>query len=451
MSHSFGATTARAPARPLERKDETGNDVKDLDKKAIGEFMGAWGEFQKANDERLKGIEGKFDDVVTNDKLKKIEGTLDKFEGINQKLTQLDGTKEALADLDKKFGILETAINRTTNKDQSPEEKMTGRSDWARAVVLAHQQGTANLPEAQQKALSDVIEEYKALNIGTNTEGGYLAPVDMVRDIIKAVTEISPVRSLARVRQTGMKSVEIPKRTGQFAAQWVAEQGTKAETEGLTWGIEEITTHEMFALIDITNQMLEDTVFNIPAEIEEESAEQFALAEGAAFVNGTGVGKPQGFMQHADVGFTNSGSATTIADVDGQADGLLQMKYSLKTAYARNATFVMNRTTMGQVRRLKDGDKNYIWMPGLALGRPNTIDGDPYVEMPDMQNAGAGTFPIAYGDFRRAYTWVDRLAMEMLRDPYTQATSGKIRYIMRKRVAGKVTLAEAIKKLKCAA
>ncbi|OAN76764.1 capsid protein [Sulfitobacter sp. EhC04] len=413
--------------------------------------MGAWGEFQKANDERLKGIEGKFDDVVTNDKLKKIEGTLDKFEGINQKLTQLDGTKEALADLDKKFGILETAINRTTNKDQSPEEKMTGRSDWARAVVLAHQQGTANLPEAQQKALSDVIEEYKALNIGTNTEGGYLAPVDMVRDIIKAVTEISPVRSLARVRQTGMKSVEIPKRTGQFAAQWVAEQGTKAETEGLTWGIEEITTHEMFALIDITNQMLEDTVFNIPAEIEEESAEQFALAEGAAFVNGTGVGKPQGFMQHADVGFTNSGSATTIADVDGQADGLLQMKYSLKTAYARNATFVMNRTTMGQVRRLKDGDKNYIWMPGLALGRPNTIDGDPYVEMPDMQNAGAGTFPIAYGDFRRAYTWVDRLAMEMLRDPYTQATSGKIRYIMRKRVAGKVTLAEAIKKLKCAA
>jgi HK97 family phage major capsid protein len=376
---------------------------------------------------------------------------LDKFEGINQKLTQLDGTKEALADLDKKFGILETAINRTTNKDQSPEEKMTGRSDWARAVVLAHQQGTANLPEAQQKALSDVIEEYKALNIGTNTEGGYLAPVDMVRDIIKAVTEISPVRSLARVRQTGMKSVEIPKRTGQFAAQWVAEQGTKAETEGLTWGIEEITTHEMFALIDITNQMLEDTVFNIPAEIEEESAEQFALAEGAAFVNGTGVGKPQGFMQHADVGFTNSGSATTIADVDGQADGLLQMKYSLKTAYARNATFVMNRTTMGQVRRLKDGDKNYIWMPGLALGRPNTIDGDPYVEMPDMQNAGAGTFPIAYGDFRRAYTWVDRLAMEMLRDPYTQATSGKIRYIMRKRVAGKVTLAEAIKKLKCAA
>jgi HK97 family phage major capsid protein len=451
MSHSSGATTARAPARPLERKDETGNDVKDLDKKAIGEFMGAWGEFQKANDERLKGIEGKFDDVVTNDKLKKIEGTLDKFEGINQKLTQLDGTKEALADLDKKFGILETAINRTTNKDQSPEEKMTGRSDWARAVVLAHQQGTANLPEAQQKALSDVIEEYKALNIGTNTEGGYLAPVDMVRDIIKAVTEISPVRSLARVRQTGMKSVEIPKRTGQFAAQWVAEQGTKAETEGLTWGIEEITTHEMFALIDITNQMLEDTVFNIPAEIEEESAEQFALAEGAAFVNGTGVGKPQGFMQHADVGFTNSGSATTIADVDGQADGLLQMKYSLKTAYARNATFVMNRTTMGQVRRLKDGDKNYIWMPGLALGRPNTIDGDPYVEMPDMQNAGAGTFPIAYGDFRRAYTWVDRLAMEMLRDPYTQATSGKIRYIMRKRVAGKVTLAEAIKKLKCAA
>ncbi len=88
-------------------------------------------------------------------------------------------------------------------------------------------------------------------------------------------------------------------------------------------------------------------------------------------------------------------------------------------------------------------------MPGLAQGRPNTIDGDPYVEVPDMPNEGAGLYPVAYGDFRRGYVWVDRIQMEMLRDPYTQATSGNIRNIMRKRVGGQVSLPEAIRKLKC--
>ncbi len=87
-----------------------------------------------------------------------------------------------------------------------------------------------------------------------------------------------------------------------------------------------------------------------------------------------------------------------------------KLKYGLKTAYTRNASWALNRTTLGSVRRLKDAQKNYIWMPGIALGRPNTIDGDPYVEVPDMPNEGAGTTPVAYGDFARAYTLVDRIA-----------------------------------------
>jgi HK97 family phage major capsid protein len=145
----------------------------------------------------------------------------------------------------------------------------------------------------------------------------------------------------------------------------------------------------------------------------------------------------------------NSGTSATIADSDGQANGLLSLKYALKTAYARNATWVLNRTTLGSVRKLKTGDDNYLWMPGLG-GQPNTIDGDPYVEVPDMPNEGAGHTPIAYGDFSRAYTLVDRIAMEMLRDPYTQATGGNVRFIFRRRLGGQVVLAEAIRKLVCA-
>jgi HK97 family phage major capsid protein len=128
---------------------------------------------------------------------------------------------------------------------------------------------------------------------------------------------------------------------------------------------------------------------------------------------------------------------------------MLTLKHAVKSAYARNATWIMNRTTLGSIRKLKDAENRYIWMPGIQNAAPNTIDGDPYVEMPDMPSEGAGLFPIVYGDFRRAYTWVDRISMEMLRDPFTQATSGNVRFIMRKRVAGQVVLAEAIRKLKC--
>jgi HK97 family phage major capsid protein len=168
-------------------------------------------------------------------------------------------------------------------------------------------------------------------------------------------------------------------------------------------------------------------------------------------VSGNGVGKPEGFLTAAGVTGNNSGSATTIADADGQANGLLTLKYGLKTAYARNAVWALNRTTMGSVRKLKDADKGYIWQPGIGAGAPNTIDGDPYVEVPDMPNEGAGLTPIAYGDFARGYTLVDRIQMEMLRDPYTQATGGNVRFIFRRRLGGQVTLAEAIRKLTCAA
>ncbi|CAB4195199.1 COG4653 Predicted phage phi-C31 gp36 major capsid-like protein, partial [uncultured Caudovirales phage] len=233
------------------------------------------------------------------------------------------------------------------------------------------------------------------------------------------------------------------------AAVWTADQGTRAETDGLRWGMLEVPTHEMYALVDISHQNLEDSAFDLEAEIRSECDEQFALAEGAAVVSGNAVGKPEGWMSNADVSNTVSGTAATIADSDGQANGLLTLKHAIKTAYTRNANWALNRTTLGSVRKLKDGQKNYIWMPGIALGKPNTIDGDPYVEVPDMPSEGANTYPIAYGDFMRAYTLVDRINMVALRDPYTQATSGNIRFLMYRRIGGQVILAEAIRKLKC--
>jgi HK97 family phage major capsid protein len=426
------------------------------DKTAVEQVMSAFEEFKAANDNRLKEIEKKgAADVVLSEKVERINGALDKFEKDNQKATaELLETKKALDDEKKHVDELEEKLNRlslagSSDPEKRKEELKSKVNLWARAVVGAHTIGVPNLSTEQQKALADVAAEYKALSVGNDTTGGYLAPVEYVREIIKTVTEISPARALARVRQTASKSIQIPKRTGQFAAQWVAEQGTKSETDGLRYGMWEIPTHELFALIDISNQNLEDSAFNMESEISFEATEQFAVAEGAAFVSGNGVGKPEGFLVAAGVSGNNSGSATTIADATGQANGLLSLKYGLKTAYTRNASWALNRTTLGSVRRLKDGQNNYIWMPGIALGRPNTIDGDPYVEVPDMPNEGAGTTPVAYGDFARGYNLVDRIAMEMLRDPYTQATSGNVRFIFRRRLGGQVVLAEAIRKLTC--
>lgn len=417
---------------------------------AITPVMTAFEEFKKTNDARLAEIEKKGTaDPVTVEKLAKIETSLGNYENINQKLTTLGNQQKAMQDVIDRTEIILGRLPKLDGGRRTDSEVKVLANDWAIAVVRANAVGVVNLSADEQKVLSDVTAEFKALNIGTDTAGGYLAPVEYVREIIKGVTELSPARSIVRVRQTAGKGIQIPKRTGQFAARRVGEQETKTETTGLAYGLEELNAPEMYALIDISNQMLEDSAFDMEAEIREEASEQFAVKEGQEVVSGTGVGQCEGYLTNASIGENTSGTAATIADVDGQANGLITLFHSLKTAYSKNASWTLNRVTLGSVRKLKDAQKQYVWMPGIAQGIPNSILGAPYVEMPDMPNEGAGTYPIAFGDFRRGYTLVDRIAMEMLRDPYTQATGGNIRFIFRRRVGGQVTLAEAIRKLKC--
>jgi HK97 family phage major capsid protein len=253
---------------------------------AINEVMSAFEEFKAANDNRLKEIEKKGSaDVLLTEKVDRLEAAISKHEDANQKATaELLETKKALDDEVKHVDDLEAKLNRLALKGSSdPAERQAELkakvNDWARAVVGAATIGVPNLSEAQQKALADVTAEYKALGIANDTTGGYLAPAEYVREIIKSVTETSPVRSMVRVRQTASKSIMIPKRTGQFAAQWVADQGTKSETDGLRYGMWEIPTHELYALIDISNQNLEDSAFNMESEISFEATEQFAVAE----------------------------------------------------------------------------------------------------------------------------------------------------------------------------
>jgi HK97 family phage major capsid protein len=417
----------------------------------VREIMTAWEEFKATNDARLAEIErktGAAADPILVEKLTKIEGALDASEKANQELTrqlqqQKLKTDQTLDTLEVKIGRAMLGDGRSFGKSKKEHraEVMARADAYFKSVHHAYLKGVPNLSEEQRELIDAVATEYKALNITDDAAGGYLAPVDFDAEILKTVVLISPVRSLARIRTTARKSLRIPRRTALLSATWEDEEQAATPATGLAYGLIEVFTKSLRAIVDISNDMLEDSAFDMAAEILAEVSEQFAVSEGAAFVNGVGPGQPQGFLQSTDVTSqaTHSGNATLLT-----SDAFIQLYHSLKTAYARNAVWAMNRQTVGAARQLKDSVGQYLFMMGLPNGAPNTFLGAPYVEVPDMPAVAAGAYPVAFGDFNRGYSLVDRIDMQMLRDPYTQQASNNVRYYFRKRLGGQVTMAEAI-------
>ena len=399
-------------------------------KSAVEQLGTAFEEFKKTHQEELKQIKSKGSaDVITSEKLARIEKSLDQLEDVNQKVTKAKLAQDAN---EEKLNKIETIVSRpgfdiSAKADTSMEKKVFDK--WLRDG---------------KEALSP--EEVKVLTASNDNTAGYLAPPEYVQELIKGIVEISPIRSIARVRSTTNRSVQIPRRTSTFAATFVAEQGSRTETTGYQVGMEEIPTHELYALVDISEQELEDSVFNLEQEMTSEFTEQFAKAEGNAFVSGNSVGKPEGIVTNSSVGVTASGVSASL-----NANSLISLYHAVKPDYSRNGTFVMNRSTLAAVRKLQDGSGQYVFQAGFSLqvGVPNTILGAPYVEATDVADVGSSTKPIYFGDFRRGYLIVDRVSMSIMRDPFTQATSGNVRYIARRRIGGQVILPEAIQILQC--
>ncbi len=288
-------------------------------------------------------------------------------------------------------------------------------------------------------------EERKTLIVSDDATGGFLTLPEMASEIDKDIVEISPIRAHAKVSPISGRSLLVPRRTGTFAADWIAEGATQAETEGLTYGLEEIHAQPLRALVRISMENLEDPLFDLESELRSEFAEQFALAEGTAFVTGNGVGRPQGFTQDALNQVTRKEASTSLAL---KADDIITLFYAVKTMYLNNAIFVMNRALIEQVRKLKDVDEQYLWQPGLNGAQQSTLLGKPVIEVPDMVSATspfvANDIIIGFGDFRRAYTIVDRITMSIIRDMFTLSDQGLVRFVARKRVGGQVVRAEAI-------
>lgn len=385
--------------------------------------------FKETNDAALQEMQKKGEvDPLVEEKLSKIESDLDRYESVNQKLTAQEKLAEQFS---AKLDNIETMLKRPT-AGNTPDEVDFAIKSWDKFM----RKGNEGLEP----------DEKKALTVGTAATAGNLAPEEYVAELIRGVTEISPTRSLCRVRQTTAKEIEIPQKTGSFAAAWTAEGGTRSETTGFQTALKTIATHEHYALVDISSQLLEDSAFDMEAEMNQEFSEQFAKAEGAAFISGDGSNKPTGITNGNVVAHTPTGAASAAISTDN----LMDLVHGLKSEYAANATMMFNRSTLGVIRKLKDTAGQYIFQTGFSgqSGAPNTIIGIPYVEAADVADAASGAKSVLYGDFRRGYMIVDRIALSVLRDPFSQASTGLVRYIARRRVGGEVVLAEAMRVLK---
>ncbi|MDQ6434381.1 phage major capsid protein [Mesorhizobium sp. LHD-90] len=351
------------------------------------------------------------------------------------------------ATMETKIGELRTELKAATDRADDLETRL------ARPAIG----GSADEPSPERKAFTGylrsgrealAVEEAKALRVADDSAGGYLAPSDFVAEVIKGIVERSPIRQAARVGSTASGEVILPKRTGRPTGHWVGETEDRSET-GSTYGQAEIPIHEMACYVDVSLKLLEDAAVNVEGEVAFDLAEEFGRLEALAFSQGDGVKKPLGVMETTGVAYSFSGNASTLGSAP--ADLLIDAFYKVAAYYRNRGVWMMNGSTLAAIRKLKDaGSGAYLWQPALTAGQPETILGRPVIEDPTMDDVGTGTEPIVFGDFNSAYRIYDRVNMSVMRDPYSVATKGLVRFHARRRVGGGMVLAEALRKVRCA-
>lgn len=360
-----------------------------------------------------------------------IRAALDEFTGAATQ--RLDGTEASVTEMRARLEAVERALRRPGSRETRQEQQ--GPAPETRAFLSFIRHGREGM----------TADEIRSLQASDDTKGGVLAPGEFIPELQRNIVLFSPVRGVANVRGIGASSATMPKRTGGMTARWTGDTEERQETT-VTFGAATYEVAELTAWVPVPTSLLEDSAFDIGAVLAFDFAEEFGSKEGAAFVAGNGTKKPMGFMSDADVGFTKSGHASQVT-----ADGLIDLFYGLPTPYRAGAVWMMNSATTATVRKLKDGQGNYLWSDGLKADTPPTILGRPVIEAPDMPAVEAGAYPIAFGDFNAGYRIFDRVPLSIIRDPYSRATDGLVVFHGRRRVAGGVGKAEAIRKLKIAA
>lgn len=289
-----------------------------------------------------------------------------------------------------------------------------------------------------------------SLNKGEAENGGYLTPTEWDRTITDKLILVSPMRQICRVQPTGKAAYSKLVNMRGTSSGWVGETAERPQTNGPAFKPYTLTTGEIYANPAATQQILDDAEIDLEAWLAGEVQTEFALQEGIGFLSGTGTNMPTGLLTYVD-GKANAdvhplGAIETVesgAAADIESDAVIDLIYALPSVYTANARFGMNRNTLRVIRKLKDGQGNYLWQPSYVAGQPSTLAGYAVTELPDMPDVAAGSNPILFGDFAQTYLINDRVGVRVLRDPYT--VKGYVQFYTTKRVGGGMVNPETMK------
>ena len=399
----------------LATRADASGDIRAL----IADLNKDWSEFKASMADKDKELAKRFDDVVTTEKL----------ERINSSVSELQASVDQA---NSKIAAMSIGAGGDEGKVKDPEYTEAFRAHFRKGDIQA------------------------ALNKGADDEGGYLAPVEWDRTITSELIQVSPMRQIAQIQpisNAGFTKLFADRGTGSG---WVGETAARPQTSTPKFVPLSFRPGEIYANPAATQQVLDDAEINLEQWLAGEVETEFSYQEGLAFVAGDGVNKPRGFLSYIDGGASDEHhpwgnipvvDAASATDID--ADEIIDMIYALPSEYTANARFTMNRSTQGRVRKLKDGQGNFLWQPTFVAGQPSTLAGYPVTEMPAMPDVAADAIPLAFGDFRRGYLIVDRVGIRVLRDPYTNKPY--VHFYTTKRVGGGVQDPTVIRLLKMAA
>ncbi len=435
-------------AAAIEKKVAGGDPAKEIHRGDIHERkQKTFDEFKAAAEERLAQIKrhGKVD-PLTEEKTDRLSAAVG------------DAERQELARLRRENAQLKLKSTRPAG----PTEKPRGGTFSQKSQLHALQRKAAlnYLKTGETTYMGHSLRELEQKTMQTlvNADGGYFVhPEENQGPIERYLSEAVDMRALATVRPISMASYKTPFNLGGAGTGWVGENETRPETSTPKLAEMEFPAMELYAMPAATQQILEDSSISIEQWLADEVGIAFAEAEGSAFISGNGNKKPNGILSpgytfvanaswaHEKVGYVVTGVS---GDLHGTTpyDNILDLTGALKKGYRANAQFLASRASLNKVRKIKDTTNQYIWQPAARDGTPASLDGYPYTEVEEMPAFAANSYPIAFGDFKRAYLIVDRIGVSVLRDPYT--SKPYVLFYTRKRVGGGVQNFEAYKVLK---
>ena len=283
------------------------------------------------------------------------------------------------------------------------------------------------------------VDVRNALQIGTDSEGGYLCPDEYERTLIKALDDVNKLRALCTIIRTESGDRKIPVVASHGTANWVDEEGAIPESDD-AFGQISLGAHKLATMIKVSDELLQDSVFDVESYIAAEFARRIGTAEENAFLTGNGSAKPTGMLNAsngASVSVTTAGTSFT-------ADEILDLIYSVRSVYRPNATFLMNDSSIKVLSKLKDGSGQYLWQPDLKEGQPDRLLNYNVVTLAGMPEVSAASKVILFGDFK--YYWIaDRQGRSFQRLNELYAATGQIGFRATERVDGRLVLGEAVK------